>query len=215
MSRTYGQLCPVAAALDAVGDRWTILLLRDLLWHGPQRFSELADRNRGLSTSLLAQRLRELAGAGLIEQVGAASTGHYRLTASGERIKIVLDALYDFGGPVLVETHWTEQMLDYLLASASRQHRPELLRLDRTASVHVSLEGLEATISVGPGRLCRSAAAAADGFLSCSHATFVGLVGGTATLAEAVGVGAAAVSGDEEAVALVTGLLTRPPAVVA
>ncbi|MGH9227079.1 MAG: hypothetical protein ACRD2W_25630 [Acidimicrobiales bacterium] len=80
--------------------------------------------------------------------------------------------------------------------------------------MHLSIEGLEATISVGPGQLGRSAGGAADGFLSCSQATFVGLVGGTTTLAEAVGVGEAEVSGDGEAVALVTGLLARPPTVV-
>lgn len=208
VSQTYGQLCPVAGALDAVGGRWTILLLRDLLWHGPQRFSELEHNNPGLSTSLLARRLRELTAAGLIEPVGVPSTGHYRLTASGERIRMVIEALYQFGGPFLMEGRWTEEMLDYFLASAARRRRADLLRLKRTASVRLSIQSLDSTVSVGPGRLGRSAAAATDGSLSCSQSTFLGLVTGATTLAEAVGAGAAEVSGDEEAVALVTGLLT-------
>lgn len=210
MSQTYGQLCPVAGALDALGDRWTLLLLRDLLWHGPQRFSELEHHNPGLSTSLLARRLRELTAAGLIERVGVPSTGHYRLTPSGERIRMVIDALYDFGGPLLMQTPWTEEMLDYFLASAARRRRAELLRLNRTASIRLLIQSLEATVSVGPGQLGRSAATAADGSLSCSQSTFVAVVTGATTLAEAVGAGAAEVSGDEEAVCLVTGLLTIP-----
>lgn len=210
MSPTYGQLCPVAGSLDILGDRWTMLLLRDLLWHGPQRFSELEHHNPGLSTSLLARRLRELTTAGLIERIGVPSTGHYRLTPSGERIKIVIDALYEFGGPLLMQARWTEEMLDYFLASAARQRRAELLRLNRTASVRFFIQSLEATVSVGPGQLGRSAAPAAEGSLSCSQPTFVDLVTGATTLAEAVGSGEATLSGDEEAVALVTGLLMKP-----
>jgi DNA-binding HxlR family transcriptional regulator len=65
MNDTYGQGCPIALALDTIGDRWTLLLLRDLT-HAPMRFSDLQAINPKISPNLLSKRLRQLQRAGLV-----------------------------------------------------------------------------------------------------------------------------------------------------
>jgi DNA-binding HxlR family transcriptional regulator len=67
MRRTYGQFCPVARALDLLGERWTLLIVRELLT-GPQRYSDLRDQLPGMWSNLLAQRLRDLDAAGLVQR---------------------------------------------------------------------------------------------------------------------------------------------------
>ncbi len=65
--RSYDQYCAVARGLDVIGDRWTLLLVRDLLL-GPKRYTDLQAGLPGIGTNLLADRLRELEDAGLIER---------------------------------------------------------------------------------------------------------------------------------------------------
>ena len=65
--RSYDQYCAVARGLDIIGDRWTLLLVRDLLL-GPKRYKDLLSGLAGIGTNLLADRLKELEAAGLIER---------------------------------------------------------------------------------------------------------------------------------------------------
>jgi DNA-binding HxlR family transcriptional regulator len=91
--------CPVARTLDVVGDRWTILVLRDLSW-GRRRFSTLLDSLRGISANLLSDRLKRLEGHGMIERVFYSDhppRAEYRLTAKGKAFIPVLVALRDYG----------------------------------------------------------------------------------------------------------------------
>lgn len=97
--KTYGQLCGVALALDCVGDRWTLLILRDLIL-GPRRFSDLLSALQGITTNLLSSRLKQLSADGLIEK--KASTGSfpveaYHLTPTGKAIEPTILALGQFG----------------------------------------------------------------------------------------------------------------------
>jgi DNA-binding HxlR family transcriptional regulator len=97
--RSYHQYCGVAKALDVVGERWTLLIVRNLLL-GPLRYSELLRGLPGITTNLLAKRLREMEDAGLIEQVrsGVGDTGHaYRLTPFGEDLEPTIHALGRWG----------------------------------------------------------------------------------------------------------------------
>lgn len=91
--KTYGQLCTAALALDIVGERWTLLILRDLLV-GPRRYGELLDAFPGITTNLLAKRLKHLTDVGLIEK----SNQGYVLTDAGRRIEPVILSLAVFGG---------------------------------------------------------------------------------------------------------------------
>lgn len=101
MTRTYGLSCPVARALDCVGDRWTLLIVRDLLRSKACRFQELQTSLEGITPSLLSARLKTLETAGLIDR--RFYTSHpprleYFLTDRGQTLGPVLKSLYSFGG---------------------------------------------------------------------------------------------------------------------
>ena len=94
----YGQFCPVAQALEVVGERWTLLVVRELL-NGNYRFGELLHGVPLMSRSLLSQRLKALEEANLIERCArAGGSGHeYRLTQAGEALRPIVDGLGNWG----------------------------------------------------------------------------------------------------------------------
>lgn len=96
--RSYNELCGLAKALDVVGERWTLLVVRNLLL-GPLRYNELLRGLPGITTNLLAKRLREMEEHGLVERVrSAGSEGHaYRLAPLGEALEPVVHALGRWG----------------------------------------------------------------------------------------------------------------------
>jgi DNA-binding HxlR family transcriptional regulator len=102
----YAQFCPLARAAEVLGNRWSVLILRELML-GPQRFSDLRRRLAGVSTSVLSERLAALEGFGVIAQQELpppAAARVYRLTARGESARPVLLALARFG------LHWLGAM---------------------------------------------------------------------------------------------------------
>lgn len=97
--RTYGQDCALAHALDIVGERWTLLIIRELLI-GPRRFKDLLEALRGIGTNLLANRLKELEQAGLLEKTilpPPAGSSVYQLTPRGEGLEEAISALVRWG----------------------------------------------------------------------------------------------------------------------
>jgi DNA-binding HxlR family transcriptional regulator len=94
----YGQFCPVAQALEVVGERWSLLIVRELL-NGPYRFGEILHGVPLMSRSLLAQRLKALEDAGLVERrERAGGAGHaYALTSAGEELRPIVDGLGTWG----------------------------------------------------------------------------------------------------------------------
>lgn len=97
--RSYGQYCPVAVGLDLIGDRWTLLICRELAI-GDARFTDLRTTLRGIAPNLLSERLRSLQAAGLVEVVDLpppAARTVYRLTESGRGVVPVLRAVARFG----------------------------------------------------------------------------------------------------------------------
>lgn len=97
--RTYNQYCAVARGLDVIGDRWTLLLIRELLL-GPKRYGDLLAASPGIGTNLLADRLREMEAHGLLERVvlaPPAGSSVYRLTAAGAGLENVVRAVGRWG----------------------------------------------------------------------------------------------------------------------
>ncbi len=91
--------CPVSCALDLFGDRWTLLVIRDLML-GRSRFKDFAASPEGIPTNLLSDRLARLVDAGVAEKVPAAAGSKrlaYRLTAKGEALRPVLVAIREWG----------------------------------------------------------------------------------------------------------------------
>lgn len=109
--KSYQQLCPMATALDFVGDRWTILILRELLG-GPARFQDLKDGLPGIATNLLTERLRRMESDGIVRRLDGAGLGSYALTDAGEGIRTAVEELGIWGaqmaravGPVAPPLH--------------------------------------------------------------------------------------------------------------
>jgi DNA-binding HxlR family transcriptional regulator len=91
--------CPVACSLDLVGDRWTLLIVRDLLL-GRVRFRDFAASPEGIPTNILSDRLARLLQYGVVEQIPAPDGTKrfaYQLTRKGEALRPVLAALRDWG----------------------------------------------------------------------------------------------------------------------
>jgi DNA-binding HxlR family transcriptional regulator len=94
--KTYGQFCSIARALDLLGERWTLLIVRELLC-GSRRFGEIRRGIPRISRTMLAARLRELAEAGAIERDDDATGPAYRLTRAGEELAAVVRELGTWG----------------------------------------------------------------------------------------------------------------------
>jgi DNA-binding HxlR family transcriptional regulator len=101
-ARSYGQFCGLARALDTVGDRWSLLIVRELLL-GPMRYSELVASLDGIATNLLADRLRSLESSGVIERrVGETGGVVYALTPWGTQLREAIEALVRWSTPLMV-----------------------------------------------------------------------------------------------------------------
>ena len=126
--KRYDQYCPIACSLGLVGERWTLLVVRELM-HGPKRYTDLVDGLHGIGTNILALRLKELEAAGLVERrklpPPAASTV-YELTPSGRELRPVLHELARFGARLMgpppldaLEEGWLVEALDLALSPLS------------------------------------------------------------------------------------------------
>ncbi len=130
--KTYDQYCPVAHSLGLVGERWTLLVVREL-FYGPKRYTDLVDSLPGIGTNVLAARLKELETNGLIEKrrlpPPAASTV-YELTDEGRLLRPVLHELARFGArligpppPEALDDNWLQHALDLGLSPVSPRAR--------------------------------------------------------------------------------------------
>jgi DNA-binding HxlR family transcriptional regulator len=91
-STGYGQYCPITRAVEVLGERWSLLIVRDLIL-GATRFNDLARGNPGLSRSLLSKRLRQFERAGIVDHVG----DEYLLTPAGQDLKSLIMGLGEWG----------------------------------------------------------------------------------------------------------------------
>lgn len=100
MGKLYGYECPVARTLDVIGERWTILILRDLILEGPRRFQDFLNAHEGLGPNTLSNRLKTLEAAGVVARhfyEDHPPRAEYRLTDKGDSLRPVLEALRDWG----------------------------------------------------------------------------------------------------------------------
>lgn len=115
-ARQHRSECPIASALDIVGDKWTLLVLRDLL-DGRSRFGEFEKSPEGIPTNILTDRLRRLATEGLVkrQRAGSSKRFEYRVTPKGEALRPAILALAAWGNTFVPDT-WVPPH-DYLQAS--------------------------------------------------------------------------------------------------
>ena len=164
MKRTYGQYCAVARGLDILGDRWLLLIARDLLL-GPKRYSDLLDGLPGIGTNLLASRLREMRQAGLIERAvlpPPAGSSVYRLTETGQALESVIIAIGRWGGRFLGQPGPAEVLVPRAYFVAMRSSFRADLAGDLTASYEIRVDGLVFDVGVRDRRCITREGAAAD-----------------------------------------------------
>jgi DNA-binding HxlR family transcriptional regulator len=117
--RSYGQYCAVAKALDVIGDRWNLLIVRELMLRGACRYTDLHSGLPGIATNLLADRLRDLEQAGVVMREDAPppiATTLFRLTERGGQLKAVLVELARWGAPLMAERAEDEAFRGYWVA---------------------------------------------------------------------------------------------------
>lgn len=155
MSRSYGQYCGLARALDVVGDRWNLLIVRQLLI-APARYRELLDGLPGVATNLLADRLRDLEAAGVLERRVAdrANAIVYALTPWGARLREPVESLIRWSTPLMTSGpggdhfrgDWLVLPLSALLAGKSGGDRPSTVGVavdGTTVQVRATRAGVE------------------------------------------------------------------------
>jgi DNA-binding HxlR family transcriptional regulator len=117
--RSYGQYCAVARTLDVLGDRWSLLIVRELLLRGSCRYTDLRNGLPGIATNLLADRLRELEEGGVVQRVDApppVATTLYELTPWGSELGPVLHALGTWGGRLMARAQGDDEFRSLWLA---------------------------------------------------------------------------------------------------
>jgi DNA-binding HxlR family transcriptional regulator len=161
--RSYSQICGVAKGLDLIGDRWTLLIVRELLIRGACRYTDLRKGLPGIATNLLAQRLRELEDAGIVYSEDApppVATTVFRLTERGLGLESVLKAIGDWARPQLAQVderdafqiHWLVLPLRFYVEDADPNASPVRIQLE-TDDEPVAIKTGEGAVAAWIGRL--------------------------------------------------------------
>lgn len=186
-NKSYQQYCGIAAALDVVGDRWTLLILRELSF-GQQRFTDLRAGLPGIATNLLTERLRDLEEAGLVEQrelPPPAARTVYALTADrGRSVLPVLRALAGFGLPLLDEPVEGQVRPRTAVYGGLAAKLDPVRAAGRDLSMRFELDGDDLWLTIAKGAIVRSdRSATPDLTFTGSAAALVEVCRGTADLA--------------------------------
>ncbi|MEV0384679.1 winged helix-turn-helix transcriptional regulator [Nonomuraea sp. NPDC050643] len=213
--RTYNQYCATARTLDLVGERWTLLLIRELLT-GPKRFGDLQAGLRGLGTGLLAARLKHLEREGLAHKItlpAPARAPAYALTEAGEELGPAVLALARWGLKwAMGERRESETFHPgwAVLGLRSCFDAEAAAGLRAVYEFRIGEEVLHARIDDGAIETLHGPAQRPDAIITIGEEAFLGLTGHDHTLAEAIESGAASVSGDEEALRRLEELFRLP-----
>lgn len=203
--RSYGQYCGLARALDVVGNRWSLLIVRELL-RGPARYGQLQAGLPGISTNLLAERLRELEEAGVVQrQLDTDSNGvAYALTPWGSELRGPIAALVNWSTPLMVSgprddsfrPHWLVVALESLL-DGQRTEVPA------TAGVEVAGTTLTVRVDETGTHVALDADEQPETVLRAEPLVVLGLASGMLTVEQAISAGD--LRGDKQDLAAVFG----------
>lgn len=155
--KSYGQYCGLARALDVVGDRWSLLIVRELLI-GPARFGQLRAGLTTIATNLLADRLKDLEAHGVIERRLASDANAivYTLTSWGQQLKEPVDALIRWSAPLMItgrnddsfDPRWLVPALHALLANRRAETSTTVLVVVENTSIAVTIDANGPHVSV-------------------------------------------------------------------
>jgi DNA-binding HxlR family transcriptional regulator len=189
--RSYGQFCSLAKALDVVGDRWTLLIVRELLLQGSCRYTDLRNGLPGIATNLLADRLRELERAKIVAREQApppVATTLFRLTERGEELGPALFELGRWGVPLMAEPgageeefrcHWLAVPAELFLTDRTPERPPVQIEV-RTGGEPIVIETTDGRARTRPG-----SAEHPDAVMAGTPRLVVGVLSGRVDLATA------------------------------
>ncbi|WP_040685915.1 winged helix-turn-helix transcriptional regulator [Nocardia vinacea] len=214
--RSYNQYCATARTLDLVGERWTLLLIRELLT-GPKRFSDLQASLRGLGTGLLAARLKHLEREGLAEKITLpppARTPAYALTEAGAELESAILALARWGLKwAMSEPHPTETFHPgwAVLGLRACFDAEAAAGLRAVYEFRIDDEVFHARIDDETIETLHGPAQHPDAIITISEQEFLRLTSQGRTFAEAIETGVASATGDKQALRRIKGLFHLPP----
>jgi DNA-binding HxlR family transcriptional regulator len=169
--RSYGQFCALAKALDVIGDRWTLLIVRELMCRDRARYTDLRNGLPGIASNLLSERLRELEAAGIVSREEAPppiATTVYALTERGQALRPALCELGRWGTPLLAQARDSDEIRSYwvglpaeLYLSDGEPSRPPV-----TLEIDAGDEPVTLTIGSGEVRSSIGSTKNADAVLS-------------------------------------------------
>jgi len=213
-ARSYGDPCGISRALDHVGERWALLVVRELLL-GPKRFSDLLAGLAGVSKNVLSQRLVELEQSDVVRRrklSQPASTQAYELTPHGQELKDVLLALARWGSRAPRITRG-ELSPDSLMIALFTTFDPAAARgVDAQLELRIGSDRFRATIAKGAFDIQREAAVAPRAVITADASRLRRLIFGGESLAQAAKSGAVQIDGDGKLAARFVGMFPRPKA---
>jgi DNA-binding HxlR family transcriptional regulator len=189
--RSYSQYCSLAKALDVLGERWTMLIVRELLLRGPCRYTDLREGLPGIASNLLAERLRTLEAAGVVAREQApppVATTLFRLTPRGEELRTVLYELARWGMPLMeggpahedvFREEWAVLLAQMSLRDSQPDRPPVRIQL-RAGGDPVVIETAGASV-----RLHRGGAGSVDVTLDGAPPLVLGVLSGRLALEQA------------------------------
>jgi DNA-binding HxlR family transcriptional regulator/putative sterol carrier protein len=204
--RSYRQFCPAARALDVVGERWSLLVVRELLF-GPKRYTDLQDGLPGIGPNVLAARLRRLEDAGLVRRrrlAPPAASTVYELTELGSELRPILDGLFQWGlqllsrpraGDAVKASYWLPAIEEAARAASIPKGVDDVYEL-RVGDEAVTVAAARGEVSVRTGP-----AESPDLVVETDPVTFAKLGLGQISPAEAAAQGSLTYDGDESAAA--------------
>lgn len=198
MSKGYAQYCPVAHALELVGERWALLIVRELL-NGPKRYTDLAAALPGIGTNILAGRLRDLEQAGVIEKrrlPPPAATQVYELTAYGEELREPLYALGRWGARSLGPPRPDDSLAPGWLVNAVRATCTQGCLPDRVFELRVDGDAVTARFDGDELVVESGSSPNADTVIETDPATLFSLASGQFSTSEAIKAKALKVTGN-------------------
>jgi len=189
-TRSYNQYCGLAYALDIVGERWTLLIIRELI-AGPRRFTDLLQGLSGISTNLLSERLKELEQQGILRRrtlPPPAASHVYELTAVGQVLEQTLLELGKWGSQFVPASQEGATLLaasSYALTLKTFFRPERACGLNESYELHIDNEVLQVHIHDGEIEVQQGEALKADVVLYTDVPTYLALLSGEMQVDEA------------------------------
>jgi DNA-binding HxlR family transcriptional regulator len=152
--RSYGQFCALARALDVIGDRWNLLIVREIMVRGRARYTDIRNGLPGIASNLLADRLRELEASRILEREDApppVSTTLYSLTERGQALRPVLRELGRWGAPLLATADRTDQVRGYWIGLPAELYLTDAAPNQPPVTLEIRTGDEPVTLSIGGG----------------------------------------------------------------